>query len=101
VSRITPRLGLKLYSIAGAKTNASLVPVFIGTNGRNVTGVQGDASNLEDLDRLYKTVQKEQGRIDVLFASVGQGEFTKLEEVTEPHFDKTFAANVRGTLFTV
>ena len=43
--------------------------------GRNVTGVQGDAANLADLDRLYETVKREKGRIDVLFASAGFGEF--------------------------
>ena len=58
--------------------------------GRNVTGVQGDASNLADLDRLYETVKKEKGRIDVLFASAGTGEFAPIGEVTEEHFDKTF-----------
>jgi NAD(P)-dependent dehydrogenase (short-subunit alcohol dehydrogenase family) len=69
--------------------------------GRNVTGVQGDASNLADLDRLYATVKKEKGRIDVLFASAGTGEFAPIGEVTEEHFDKIFSVNVRGTLFTV
>jgi NAD(P)-dependent dehydrogenase (short-subunit alcohol dehydrogenase family) len=69
--------------------------------GRNVTGVQGDASNLADLDRLYATVKKEKEKIDVLFASAGWGEFAKIGEVTEEHFDKTFDLNVRGTLFTV
>ena len=69
--------------------------------GRTVTGVQGDASNLADLDRLYDTVKKEKGKIDVLFASAGWGEFAKIGEVTEEHFDKTFDLNVRGTLFTV
>jgi NAD(P)-dependent dehydrogenase (short-subunit alcohol dehydrogenase family) len=69
--------------------------------GRNVTGVQGDTSNLADLDRLYETVKKEKGRIDVLFASAGTGEFAPIGEVTEEHFDKTFGVNVRGTLFTV
>ena len=69
--------------------------------GKNVTGVQGDAANLADLDRLFETVKKEKGKIDVLFASAGQGEFAKIGEVTEEHFDKTFDLNVRGTLFTV
>jgi NAD(P)-dependent dehydrogenase (short-subunit alcohol dehydrogenase family) len=73
----------------------------VKTIGRNVTGVQGDASNLADLDRLYATVKKEKGKIDVLFASAGWGEFAKIGEVTEDHFDKTFDLNVRGTLFTV
>ena len=69
--------------------------------GRNVTAVQGDAANLDDLDRLYETVKREKGRIDVLFASAGRGEFAKIGEVTEEHFDSTFDLNVRGTLFTV
>jgi NAD(P)-dependent dehydrogenase (short-subunit alcohol dehydrogenase family) len=73
----------------------------VKTIGRNVTGVQGDASNLADLDRLYEAVKKEKGRIDVLFASAGTGEFAPIGEVTEEHFDKTFGVNVRGTLFTV
>jgi len=69
--------------------------------GRNVTGVQGDASDLGDLDRLYDLVQREKGKIDVLFASAGFGEFARIGEITEQHFDKTFDLNVRGTLFTV
>jgi NAD(P)-dependent dehydrogenase (short-subunit alcohol dehydrogenase family) len=69
--------------------------------GKNVIGVQGDAANLADLDRLYETVKRERGRIDILFASAGQGEFATLEQVTEEHFDKTIGLNVRGTLFTV
>jgi NAD(P)-dependent dehydrogenase (short-subunit alcohol dehydrogenase family) len=69
--------------------------------GRNVTGVQGDAANLADLDRLYATVKKEKGKIDILFASAGFGELAKIGEITEESFDKTFDLNVRGTLFTV
>jgi NAD(P)-dependent dehydrogenase (short-subunit alcohol dehydrogenase family) len=69
--------------------------------GRNVTGVCGDASNLADLDRLFDTVKREKGKIDVLYASAGTGEVAQLGEITEKHFDETFGLNVRGTLFTV
>jgi NAD(P)-dependent dehydrogenase (short-subunit alcohol dehydrogenase family) len=69
--------------------------------GRNVTGVRGDASNLDDLDRLFDTVKREKGKIDVLYASAGMGEFAPLGEITEQHFDAAFGVNVRGTLFTV
>ncbi|WP_165252419.1 SDR family NAD(P)-dependent oxidoreductase [Paludisphaera soli] len=69
--------------------------------GRNVIGVAGDASSLADLDRLYETVAKEKGKIDVLFASAGTGEFAPIGAVTEEQFDRTFNLNVRGTLFTV
>ena len=69
--------------------------------GRNVTGVQGDAANLDDLDRLFDTVKREKGSIDVLFASAGSGESGKIGEITEKHFDTVFGLNTRGTLFTV
>src|SRR4051794_26494517 len=69
--------------------------------GDNVTTVQGDVSNLDDLDRLYATVKEHKGRIDILFANAGGGEFAPLGEITEAHFDKTFGINVKGLLFTV
>src|ERR687887_1285535 len=69
--------------------------------GKNVTGVQGDVSNLADLDRLYATVKEQKGHIDILFANAGVGELVPLEAITEAHFDKTFSVNVKGLLFTV
>ncbi len=66
--------------------------------GRNVTGVRGDASNLDDLDRLFDTVKREKGKIDILFASAGKGEAAMLGEITEQHFDAGFDLIVRGTL---
>jgi NAD(P)-dependent dehydrogenase (short-subunit alcohol dehydrogenase family) len=68
--------------------------------GRNVTGVQGDISDLADLDRLYEVI-KRRGKIDIVFANAGVSEFAPLERVTAEHFDKIFNINVRGTLFTV
>jgi len=69
--------------------------------GRNVTAVQGDAADLDDLDRLFDTVRREKGAIDVLWASAGMGEQGKLGEITEEQFDAAFGLNARGTLFTV
>jgi NAD(P)-dependent dehydrogenase (short-subunit alcohol dehydrogenase family) len=69
--------------------------------GRNVTAVRGDAADLDDLDRLYDTVRREKGAIDVLWASAGMGEQGKLGEITEAQFDAAFSLNARGTLFTV
>jgi NAD(P)-dependent dehydrogenase (short-subunit alcohol dehydrogenase family) len=70
-------------------------------NNNNVTCVQGDVSNLADLDRLYTAVKEQKGRIDILFANAGVGELAPLGEITETHFDKTFGINVKGLLFTV
>jgi NAD(P)-dependent dehydrogenase (short-subunit alcohol dehydrogenase family) len=68
--------------------------------GANVTGVQGDVSRLDDLDRLYETV-KAKGRIDIVFANAGTGGFVPLGAVTEEFYDNIFNTNVKGTLFTV
>ena len=38
--------------------------------GKNVTTVQGDVANLDDLDRLYRTVKDEKGAIDIIVAAV-------------------------------
>lgn len=69
--------------------------------GSNVTGVQADSANLADLDRLYETVMREKGYIDVVFASAGHGGRAPLGEITEEQFDSLFSLNTRGTLFTV
>src|SRR6201991_4990137 len=50
--------------------------------GRNVTAVQGDSANLDDLDRLFETVKREKGSIDVLWASAGTGAQSRRGEST-------------------
>src|SRR3954451_2851130 len=69
--------------------------------GRNVTAVQAAAPDLADLDRLYDTVKREKGSIDVLWAHAGMGEAAVLGDITEEQFDRAFWLNARGTLFTV
>jgi NAD(P)-dependent dehydrogenase (short-subunit alcohol dehydrogenase family) len=69
--------------------------------GGRVTGVRADMAQLGDIDRLYDAVRKQHGQIDVVFANAGVAEFAPLGAITEEHFDKTFATNVKGVLFTV
>ena len=57
--------------------------------------------NLAELDHIYKVVREQKGRLDVLFANAGGGAIAPLGQITEEHFDTTFATNVRGLLFTV
>jgi NAD(P)-dependent dehydrogenase (short-subunit alcohol dehydrogenase family) len=64
--------------------------------GSNVTAVQGDVANLDDLDRLYKEVVKKKGKLDVLFANAGVVEPTPTAAVSPEHYDKTFDVNARG-----
>lgn len=98
--------GAKLFVDEGAYVFISgrrqeAVDEAVKAIGRNVTGVQGDAADLDDLERLFDTVKREKGSIDVLWASAGVGEQSRLGEITEEHFDAAFGLNARGTLFTV
>ena len=69
--------------------------------GKQATGIQGDVSQLADLDRLYAQLRQRHARIDVLFANAGVKEHAALRDITEAHFDTAFNVNVKGTLFTV
>src|SRR6201982_2705771 len=69
--------------------------------GSNVTAVQGDVSNLEDLDRLYSEVAAKKGRLDVLFANAGIAEPKPTAAVSAEDYDKTFDINARGVFFAV
>src|SRR4030095_7563896 len=69
--------------------------------GRNVTGVQGDVSNLGDLDRIFAQIKREKGKLDIVFANAGGAKFALLGKITEEHYDSIFNGNVKGLLFTV
>jgi NAD(P)-dependent dehydrogenase (short-subunit alcohol dehydrogenase family) len=69
--------------------------------GSAAVGVQGDISKLDDLDRLHEIIRRKAGRLDVLFANAGGGNFLPLGQITEAHYDTIFDVNVKGTLFTV
>lgn len=69
--------------------------------GGDVTGVRADMSKLSDIDRLYEVVRQNHAQIDVVVANAGGGEFAPLGAIKEAHFDRIFATNVKGVLFTV
>jgi NAD(P)-dependent dehydrogenase (short-subunit alcohol dehydrogenase family) len=69
--------------------------------GENVTGVQGDVANLDDLDRLFAQIKREKGTLDIIFANAGITPMTPLGNITEKDYDSLFNANVKGLLFTV
>lgn len=90
--------GAKVYLFARRQ---SLLDTAMAEIGANARGIQGDVSNLDDLDRLFATVKAEQGHIDVLFANAGVGNLEPLGSITIESYEHTFDVNVRGTLFTV
>ncbi len=69
--------------------------------GRNVTGIQGDVSNLDDLDRLFAQIKREKTKLDIVFANAGVAKYSALGNITEELYDSIFNINVKGLLFTV
>jgi NAD(P)-dependent dehydrogenase (short-subunit alcohol dehydrogenase family) len=69
--------------------------------GGSTIGVQGDVANPADLDRLFETIARDHGALDIVFANAGISGVAALGEIDEAHFDRIFGANVRGMLFTV
>lgn len=69
--------------------------------GPHAIAIQGDIAKLEDLERIFAQIKATKGRIDVLFANAGLGDFEPIGSITEASFDRTFGINVKGTLFTV
>lgn len=69
--------------------------------GPHAIAIQGDIAKLDDLERIFAQIKATKGRIDVLFANAGLGDFEPIGSITEASFDRTFGINVKGTLFTV
>jgi NAD(P)-dependent dehydrogenase (short-subunit alcohol dehydrogenase family) len=90
--------GAFVYITARRQTELDRAALLIG---RNVAAVQRDVSKLVDLDRLYARIASEKGKIDILFAGAGIVDPQPLAETTEESFDKLFAINTRGLVFTV
>src|SRR5258708_40137633 len=63
--------------------------------GRNVTGIPGDGSSLDDLDRLFAQIKREKGKLDIVFANAGFAKFASLDRITEEHYASLFNRNVK------
>ena len=68
---------------------------------KNVTGVQGDVSKLDDLNRLFAQIKREKGKLDIVFANAGVAKYAPFGKITEELYDSIFNTNVKGLLFTV
>ena len=94
----------KLLAAEGAKVfvtgrRSPELAAAIEQIGHDSVGIQGDVSRQEDLDRLFKEVREQAGRLDILFANAGTAEHLTIEQVSEGQFEAGFSANVKGVFF--
>jgi NAD(P)-dependent dehydrogenase (short-subunit alcohol dehydrogenase family) len=92
------REGATVYVTGRRQRELDAAVVDIGDRAK---AIRGDIAIAADLDRIYATIAAAEGRLDILFANAGGGEFAPLGSITEAQFDKYFGINVKGTLFTV
>ena len=88
------------YVFITGRRNAELAAA-VKEIGRDAAGVQGDVSNLSDLDRLFEQIRREKGKLDIVFANAGIAKYAHLGEISEELYDSIFGVNVKGLLFTV
>jgi len=89
--------GAYVYIVGRRKPELEAAVASIGSN---VTAIQGDVTDLADLDRIYAQISKEKGRVDIVFANAGGGPLVPLGSITEEHFDQVFNVNVKALVFT-
>lgn len=90
--------GATVYLTGRRKAELEAAVEQVGSRG---IGIQGDVSKLEDLDRLFAEIAERSGRLDIVMANAGVGDFGPLGAITEEEYDRTTSINLKGTVFTV
>lgn len=81
--------------------NPRTLDAAVSAIGPGTVALQSDASNLEDIERLFAAVESKVGKIDVLFANAGIAKFAPYSVSQVALFDELFATNVKGVYFTL
>ena len=65
--------------------------------GGRAAFVEADVTKSADVQRMVKSAVDSFGRLDILFNNAGmQGRFVMIADMTEEHWDKMFATNIRS-----
>jgi len=96
----------KRYANEGAKVyitgrRQAELDAAVQAIGGTAESARVDSADMAQLQALFDHVKSQHGKLDVLVANAGGGALLPLGQITEAHFDDTFARNVKGTLFTV
>jgi len=87
--------------VAISGRNAKTLEDAVKAIGNGVLAVQSDVASAADLDKLYATISKKLGKIDVLFVNAGIYKFAPLQQSTEGLYDELFDINAKGAYFTI
>ena len=87
--------------VAISGRNAKTLEDAVKTIGNGILAVQSDVAKAGDLDKLYATVSKKLGKIDVLFVNAGIYKFAPFDATTAGLYDELFDINTKGAYFTI
>lgn len=90
--------GATVYLTGRRRAELDTAVAQVGVRG---IGVQGDVSQLDDLDRLFTEIKERSGGLDIVVANAGLGDYGPLGRITEEEYERTTAVNLKGTIFTV
>jgi len=90
--------GARVFLVGRRQTELEKAVTLLGAKA---TAVQGDLTVAEDVERVFETIKREAGRLDIVVANSGTGGSSPLEGITEAQFDTIFDLNARATVFTV
>lgn len=81
---------------ASSSAEADKLVAELAQAGGKAVAVQGDVSKVEDVRRLFETVEQQLGKIDVVVNNAGILKTVPLAQTTDEVFAQTFAINVGG-----
>jgi len=73
----------------------------VGILGPNCHAINGDVSQLIDLENLFHETESKYGGIDILFINAAQAKLASIADTSESFFDEMINVNLKGAYFTL
>jgi 3-oxoacyl-[acyl-carrier protein] reductase len=90
-----------VVNYANQAAKAEEVVKIINQEGGNAIAIQGDMSQVAEIESLFNTTKKHFGQIDIVVNNAGRGFFKPHSEITEAEFDSIFNLNTKGAFFVL
>lgn len=71
----------------------------VSTIGKNIDYVVADVTKKEDMEKVAEKIKNEKGKLDILIANAGVGNYIAIKDVTLEEFNRVMYTNVLGTYY--
>lgn len=71
----------------------------VSTIGKNIDYVVADVTKKEGMEKVAEKIKNEKGKLDILIANAGVGNYIAIEDVTLEEFNRVMYTNVLGTYY--